>query len=155
MKRLKRPILLITVLLFAFSLCCPVAAVEIAPAETIIEAEIQPRIGYAAHHVMHLDANASSHTLTFNLSNILLPMKQWTLKTTGFSDDIEITCILRNKNHDTLDTLVVRGNQEVRNVALPDTCDPSNNPFYIIVRTTSHSQQKPIACSGTVEFWIY
>lgn len=156
MRKIKKNIALLLIMAVFVSANSSIAfAAETNSPEFISEEEVQPRIGYAAHHTYSLDGNTPYMHIKFTTSLILFPYQQWSIKTSNVNDDIVVTCSIVDINYNAItNSTSVRGNQEVKNMPLI-TDFQADKVYILIVNTTNRYTGQPTACTGTFEFWLF
>lgn len=116
------------------------------------EDEIQPRIGHAGYGSTYHNGNSIAGSFTFPVKSILLPMNRWTVKTSGFPSNAEITASLYyNGQLLSQHSARVTGNGESKGPLVPGAVfDGTYTVKYDVWGNSLNT-----SATGTIEVWVY
>lgn len=154
---MKKALATLFALIMAFTITCTAFATETdANCDTNVITSIQPRIGiggYGSHY-----GTSSYEEFTIKTDSIWLPMKEFSIRTSGFNDDTSIRVEIYNSSNQmvTFDMgHVVDGNQYVQNINLNTVTFRNGDTYTIKYNVYKTSNMVPVQDDGTVEIWIF
>ena len=117
--------------------------------------ELQPRIGIAGYASCYHDGNSVAGSFDVSVKSIALPMRQWTVKTSGFPDNATIVAdILYNNQQLNQSSVIITGNNEVANAPfVPGSGLPSGT--YTVKFDVWANDGSFGSAAGTIEVWVY
>ena len=114
--------------------------------------EVQPRIGYAGHGSGYHNGSTIAGSFTLPVKTVILPMNQWTVKTSGFPSNATIVVdLFYNGKQANQQSITITGNNERKNQPLvPGGIVTGNYTVKYDVWTGLDS-----SAAGTIEVWVY
>ena len=157
MKRI-RTILILFVVLILLAMCF--LWILIIKERSNVSQNPNPKLGYAGHIKYYHDGSKVTGRTTFEVNSILFPFNQYTIKTTGFSNNAKISLFVNcaDENGDNsqviIGTTTIIGNQEIKNFKT-EANKLVTGTYTLEFSIYKNGLATDESAQGTIEVWIY
>ena len=135
----------------AFAAETPTVSAETNSTDTAVT----PRIGHAGYGYYYHNGNSIEGSFTFSVNTVILPMNQWTGKTSGFGSNAWVTVDIHDPSGRQVNqaTVSLGGNNEAANRPLVPggIVKGTYTVHFNVWNTSNYTSSLP----GAIEVWVY